>query len=51
MNTGKYIFSQLVEFLPQRTFDGIVMKYEGNKYVKHFYLLEPTAGNDVWTVE
>lgn len=36
MNTGKYIFSQLVEFLPQRVFDAIVMKYEGNKYVKHF---------------
>jgi hypothetical protein len=36
MNSGKYIFSQLVEFLPQRIFDGIVMKYEGNKYVKHF---------------
>jgi hypothetical protein len=36
MNTGKYIFSQLIEFLPQRVFDRIVMKYEGNKYVKHF---------------
>lgn len=36
MNTGKYIFSQLIEFLPQRIFDRIIMKYEGNKYVKHF---------------
>ena len=36
MNTGKYIFSQLIEFLPQRIFDRNVMKYEGNKYVKHF---------------
>lgn len=36
MNTGKYIFSQLIEFLPRRIFDRIVMKYEGNKYVKHF---------------
>ena len=36
MNTGKYIFAQLIEFLPQRVFDRIVMKYEGNKYVKHF---------------
>ena len=36
MNAGKYIFAQLIEFLPQRIFDGIVMKYEGNKYVKHF---------------
>ncbi len=36
MNTGIYIYAQLIEFLPQRIFDGIVMKYEGNKYVKHF---------------
>jgi transposase len=36
MNTGKYVFSQLVEFLPQRVFDNIVTKYTGNKYVKHF---------------
>jgi hypothetical protein len=36
MNTGKFVFSQLVEFLPQRIFDGIVSKYAGNKYVKHF---------------
>ncbi len=36
MNQGKYIFSQLTEFLPQRTFDGIVNKYEGNKYIRSF---------------
>jgi hypothetical protein len=36
MNSGKYVFSQLVEFLPQRHFDSIVNKYKGNKYVKHF---------------
>ena len=36
MNTGKYVFAQLVEFLPQRVFDSIAMKYSGNKYVKHF---------------
>jgi len=36
MNSGKYVFSQLVEFLPQRYFDNIVNKYKGNKYVKHF---------------
>jgi len=36
MNTGKYIFAQLIEFLPQRIFDRIVIKNEGNKYVKHF---------------
>lgn len=36
MNQGKYIFSQLTVFLPQRTFDGIVKKYGGNRYVRHF---------------
>ena len=36
MNDGKYDFSQLTVFLPQRAFDRFVSKYEGNKYVKHF---------------
>lgn len=36
MNQGKYIFSQLVDFLPQRVFDRITSKYSGNKSVKHF---------------
>lgn len=36
MNTGKYIFAQMIEFLPQRVFDRFVAKYESNKYVKHF---------------
>jgi len=36
MNDGKYIFSQLTSFLPQRVFDKFVSKYSGNRYVKHF---------------
>ena len=36
MNHGKYVFSQLVEFLPQRVFDRLVTKYDGNKKVRHF---------------
>lgn len=36
MNQGKYVFAQLVEFLPRRVFDRIVQQYAGNKYVKHF---------------
>lgn len=36
MNHGKYVFSQLVEFLPQRVFDRLVTKYNGNKNIKHF---------------
>ena len=35
MNQGKYVFAQIVEFLPQRVFDTLVEKYQGNKYVKH----------------
>ncbi len=36
MNSGKYVYSQLIEFLPQRVFDGFVTKYSGNKYIRHF---------------
>jgi hypothetical protein len=36
MNTGKYVFSQLIEFLPLRVFHRLVEKYDGDKYVKHF---------------
>ena len=36
MNQGKYVYSQLTDFLPKRIFDGYVGKYHENKYVKHF---------------
>lgn len=36
MNQGKYIFAQLTDFLPRRSFDRIVAKYDGNKYVRSF---------------
>jgi hypothetical protein len=36
MNDGKYVFAQLTSFLPQRVFDSLVVKYSGNKYVRHF---------------
>jgi len=36
MYSKKYIFSQLIDFLPKRVFDGLVSKYSGDKYVKHF---------------
>lgn len=36
VNQGKYVFAQLVEFLPQRKFDRITKKYGGNKYIKGF---------------
>ena len=36
MNQGKYIYSQLTVFLPERVFDRLVLKYNGNKHVRHF---------------
>ena len=36
MNEGKYVFSQLVKFLPKTSFDCIVMKFQGDKYIKSF---------------
>lgn len=36
MNQGKYVFSQVVEFLPARLFDKYVNQFAGNKKVKHF---------------
>lgn len=36
MNKGKYVFAQLADFLPQRAFDNLVLKYSGNKHIRHF---------------
>lgn len=36
MNGGKYVFSQICSFLPQRAFDTIVSRYKGNYRVRHF---------------
>ena len=36
MNQGKYVYSQLTDFLPKRVFDNIAHKYQGDKYIKHF---------------
>ena len=36
MNQGKYVFSQLTDFLPKRVFEVLTEKHHGNKYVKHF---------------
>ena len=36
MNKGRYVFTQLCDFLPKRVFDRLVDKYDGNKYVKSF---------------
>jgi hypothetical protein len=36
MYQGKYVFAQIIEFLPRRVFDGIVRKYNGNKRTRTF---------------
>lgn len=36
MNTGKYVFAQIASFLPQRQFDNIVLKHNGNYKTRHF---------------
>jgi len=36
MNTGKYVFAQIASFLPQRQFDSIVSKHNGNYKTRHF---------------
>lgn len=36
MNDGKYVFAQIVTFLPARVFDRCTSQFNGNKWVKHF---------------
>jgi hypothetical protein len=36
MRAGKFVFAQLMEFLPWKQFQRLVIKYCGDRYVKHF---------------
>lgn len=36
MHAGKFVFAQLMEFLPWKRFQRLVLKYGGDRYVKHF---------------
>ena len=36
MFQDKYVFAQLASFLNRNKFNRIVVKYDGDKYVKHF---------------
>jgi hypothetical protein len=36
MRAGKFVFAQLMEFLPWKRFQRLVLKYHGDRYVKHF---------------
>jgi hypothetical protein len=37
MNTGRLIFSQLMDFLPSNEFNRCVRRYHGNRRIKRFY--------------
>ena len=43
MFQDKYVFSQLTAFLNRTQFNNYVRKYDGNRYVKQFHLLESDA--------
>jgi len=36
MNDGKYVFAQIIQFIPEHVFSRIVETYNGNKHVRHF---------------
>ena len=36
MHAGKFVFAQLMQYLPWMRFQRLVLKYGGNRYVKHF---------------
>ncbi len=36
MRAGKFVFAQLMEFLPWKRFQRLVAKYGGDRYIKHF---------------
>lgn len=36
MHAGKFVFAQLMQYLPWKRFQRLVAKYDGNRYVKHF---------------
>lgn len=36
MNSGKYLFAQLMDALPKRDFDRCVLKYQGNYRIRRF---------------
>jgi transposase len=36
MNTGRYLFAQLLDFLPKGDFDRCVLKYKGNRRIRRF---------------
>ena len=48
MNKGKYVFSQLLDFLDRNDFNYLARKYEGDKYVKQFTCYNQLARRWTW---
>ena len=46
MHKGKYVFSQLLDFLDRNHFNYLVRKYGGNRYVKDFTCYNQLAAYD-----
>lgn len=51
MNRGKFVFSQLVDFLPQREVRLACKEISREKVREEVYMLEPLAGYDIRTVD
>ena len=47
MHKDKFVFAQLTRFLDRNHFNYLIKKYEGDKYIKSYYLLESTTYDDV----
>ena len=62
MNQGKYVFSQLIEFIPRYQFDKLVRLYKGDWHVKNLNKkpimkaaiqlpkLQPWTESQLWSV-
>ena len=40
MNRGRTIFSQVMDYLPYKTFASCVKRYDGERYVKRFSCMD-----------
>nr|WP_314683588.1 DUF4372 domain-containing protein [uncultured Prevotella sp.] len=51
MNVGRYVFSQVVKYIPRYQFDECVKKYRGDWACQRFDLLQPASAPFVWTAD
>ena len=48
MNTGTYVFTQLIKLLPKEAFDWIVKNYEGDNYDRKSMIILSQLTVDKW---